>query len=54
MMEKKINRYDVQKIGTVDNSYKSLNLSADYGVVKGVSLSAGDVRSQVTVNITYS
>ncbi|EAS66525.1 fimbrial protein [Photobacterium angustum] len=51
---KKINRYDVQKIGTVDNSYKSLNLSADYGVVKGVSLSAGDVRSQVTVNITYS
>ncbi|KJG38014.1 hypothetical protein UA32_11550 [Photobacterium angustum] len=51
---KKINIDEVQKIGTVYNSYKSLNLSADYGVVKGVPLSAGDVRSQVTVNITYS
>ncbi|PQJ62879.1 fimbrial protein [Photobacterium angustum] len=51
---KKINKNEVQKIGTVNNSYKSLNLSADYGVVKGVPLSAGDVRSQVTVNITYS
>ncbi|WP_318490654.1 fimbrial protein [Photobacterium leiognathi] len=51
---KKINRFDVQKLGTVDNSYKSLNLSADYGVIKGVPLSAGYVKSEVTVNITYS
>lgn len=51
---KKIFSYTPQPLGTVGHSSKSLNLSADYGVVKGVPLSAGNVRSQVTVNITYS
>lgn len=51
---KKINKSEVQKIEIKGKSTKSLNLSADYGVVKGVPLSAGAVRSPVTVNLTYS
>ncbi|WP_081091437.1 fimbrial protein [Photobacterium leiognathi] len=49
-----INKSEIQKIEIKGNSSRSLNLSTDYAVVKGESLTAGKVKSDVTVNLTYS